>query len=490
MSKKKNNDQIDLSHLEGHRLKTRRDFLSHGLISMSASIMAPSLLSFLTSKKLYAMDCGGAIEMMSENRSIPVIIFDLAGGANFAGSSILVGGAGGQTDMLSSYAALGLPPDMHPGNTGMMSNELGLKFHSDSPYLRGIQSVTTAGVRAKVDGGIFCARSSDDTRNNQHNPMYWLNKAGAMGELTQIIGTNTSESGGNSMAPLASINPLVAPATIRNTNDILGLISVGRLNQMFPGNRAEQVMRAVERLSERRLAQFSSQSLPEQIKSLVQCGYINSRDVLNRYTPNSLSPAEDPDVLDLFNLSNSDQMRTAAIAKLVLDGYSGAGTITKGGYDYHTGNRRVGEVRDFDAGALIGRVIELAARKGKDVMIYVLTDGGVSSRPMIDDTPEGRGKYAWTGDSSVRSSTFMMVYRHQGRATLRSPERRQIGFFDANGAVNRNATLISDNVTNLAKAVVANYLALSGDESKLAEVVGDNPFGSQLDDYLFFNRIV
>lgn len=292
------------------------------------------------------------------------------------------------------------------------------------------------------------------------------------------------------MSPLASINPTIAPVTIRNTNDILGLISVGRLNEIFPGNRAEQVMKAIERLSEQKMRQFSNESLPEQIKQLVQCGYINSRDVLNRYTPASLSPAEDPDVTSIFNLSNSDQMRTASIAKLVLDGYSGAGTVVKGGYDYHTGNRRVGEVRDFDAGRLIGQVIELASRKQKDVMIYVLTDGGVSSRPMIDDTVEGRGKYAWTGDSSVRSSTFMMVYRHQGRATLRSPERRQVGHFDENGAVNRNATLISDNVTNLAKAVVANYLALSGNEGRLAEIVGDNPFGSELENYLFFNRII
>lgn len=492
MGRKKNklNKKDDLSYLEGHKLKTRRDFLAHGFLSMTAGIMTPSLLSFLTSKKLYAMDCGSAIEMMGENRSIPVIIFDLAGGANFAGSSILVGGPGGQDDMLQSYGALGLPPDMHPGRSGMLSDELGLKFHSDAPYLLGIRSVTSPQVRAKVDGGIFCARSADDTGNNPHNPMYWLYKAGAMGELVQLVGTSDSISGGRSMAPEASINPVVAPVRIRDSRDVLSLISVGRLNEIFPGNRAEQVMKSIERLSERRLAQIANQSLPEQIKTLVQCGYINSQDVLNRFTPNNLSPSEDPDINRIFNLSNRDQRATASIAKLVLDGYAGVGTVVKGGYDYHNGTRSRGEIRDFEAGELIGQVIELASRKQKDVMIYVLTDGGCSTRPIIDDTPDGRGKYAWTGDSSVRSSTFMMVYRHQGRPTLRRPNRRQIGHFRENGAVDRTATLISDNVVNLSKAVVANYLALSGQESRLAEIVGDNPFGNQLEDYLLFNRIV
>jgi hypothetical protein len=487
---KKKLTKQDLSHLEGHRLKTRRDFLSHGLISMSASIMAPSLLGMLSMKRAFGNECGAMMEMATNQRT-PIIIFDLAGGANFAGSSIIVGGAGGQQDYLNSYGELGLPPDMHPTRAGMMSNELGLLHHGDSPYLRGIRNVTSAEVRSRVDGGIFCARSNDDTANNPHNPMYWLNKAGAQGELAQLLGTSNSVSGGRSVAPTLSINPAIAPVTINRPEDVLGLVNVGKLNQLFSNEKAERIMKSIERLSDMRIRQISAQSLPEQIKTLVRCGYIQSQDMLNKYSANNLDPRLDPDVAATFNnLGNNDQRRTASIAKMVLDGYAGTGTITKGGYDYHNNTRRTGEIRDFEAGELIGRVLALAARKNKNVMIYVLTDGGCSTRPVIDNTEGGRGKYNWTGDSSVRSSSFMFVYRHAGRATLRRPEGRQIGHFLQNGAVNREATLISNNVNNLAKAVVANYLALHGEEGRLAQVVGDNPFGSNLEQYLFFNRIV
>ena len=33
--------------------------------------------------------------------------------------------------------------------------------------------------------------------------------------------------------------------------------------------------------------------------------------------------------------------------KMVIDGFAGAGTITMGGYDYHTGDRETGERRDL-----------------------------------------------------------------------------------------------------------------------------------------------
>ena len=47
---------------------------------------------------------------------IPFICFDLSGGANIAGSNVLIGGQGGQLDFLTTagYSKLGLPGDMTP----------------------------------------------------------------------------------------------------------------------------------------------------------------------------------------------------------------------------------------------------------------------------------------------------------------------------------------------------------------------------------------
>lgn len=73
--------------------------------------------------------------------------------------------------------------------------------------------------------------------------------------------------------------------------------------------------------------------------------------------PASLDPVADPDIVGpagIFSSSefsgNREFQKTASVMKLVLEGYAGAGTITMGGYDYHTGERGTGERRDEQAG--------------------------------------------------------------------------------------------------------------------------------------------
>src|SRR6185503_8230475 len=126
---------------------------------------------------------------------IPFICIDLAGGANLAGSNVLVGrgGALGQLDTLSTagYSKLGLPGDQIPGvleaaasatgtsNGDHTDTSLGLAFHSDSAFLRGMyQSFKTAGIAASINGAVIPARSENDTGNNPHNPLYGIQRAG------------------------------------------------------------------------------------------------------------------------------------------------------------------------------------------------------------------------------------------------------------------------------------------------------------------------
>ncbi len=490
-SKKKNNPNELKTQgpvcLEGHRIKTRRDFLSHGLISMSTFTMVPSVLSLITSNHAYAQQMGCPAPQV--NTKTPVLIFDLAGGANIPGSNVMAGGAGGQMDFLADYKSLGLPDDFHPSRQGMTNNEMGLVFHGDSAILRGIQNVTSATTRSRVDGALFAASSSDDTANNTLNPAYWLNRAGAQGGLSQIAGTRDTESGGRSVAPMESINPAFQPVQLNRPQDALGLVNIGKLGSLFNDAKAQRILKAIERMSEQKIMSFNQQALPDQIKSLVKCGYVGSQDLISQYSADAIDASQDAMVNQAFDdLGNRDQRKTATIAKLVLDGHIGVGVIEKGGYDYHNQTRRTGETRDFDAGELIGRVMELANLKQKNVMIYVITDGGVVAREEIDNTAEGRGKYAWSGDSGQRSSAFMLLYRHGGRAALRNGIR-QIGYYKPSGGVENTATPASNSSTNLAKLITANYLALHGEEGNLASVVGDNPFGNTLNNFLVFNPI-
>lgn len=490
MAKKKENNELKTTGpvcLEGHRLKTRRDFLSHGFISMSAFTMIPSALSLITSNHAYAQAMGCPAPVM--NTKTPVLIFDLAGGANIPGSNVMAGGAGGQMDFLTDYKSLGLPADMHPSLQGMTNNEMGLVFHGDSAILRGIQSTTQNTTREKVDGALFAASSSDDTQNNPLNPAYWINRAGAQGGLSQIAGTRDSESGGRSIAPMESINPALKPVQLNRPEDALSLVNIGKLGSLFNDQKAQRILKAIERMSEQKVMAFNQQSLPDQIKNLVKCGYVGSQDLIGQYSADAIDARLDQQVNQAFNdLGDRDQRKAATVAKLVLDGHIGVGVIEKGGFDYHNSTRRTGETRDFAIGQLMGQCLRLAELKQKNLMIYVITDGGVVARDGIDDSAEGRGKYQWSGDSGQRSGAYMLLYRHAGRATLRNGIR-QIGYYKESGGVENTATPASNSSTNLSKLITANFLALHGEEGNLESVVGDNPFGAQLNNYLVFQPI-
>ena len=61
--------------------------------------------------------------------------------------------------------------------------------------------------------------SQNDTQNNPHNPMYGIAMAGAEGLLLTLIGTQSTTSGGNSMAPMSLINLALQPTTISQPSD-------------------------------------------------------------------------------------------------------------------------------------------------------------------------------------------------------------------------------------------------------------------------------
>ena len=162
---------------------------------------------------------------------------------------------------------------------------------------------------------------------------------------------------------------------------------------------------------------------------------------------------------------------------MVLDGNLGVGTIEIGGGDYHGSTKAQQENKDLEVGVEIGRILALAARKETDVCIYIFSDGAVAAGNANDVS---NGKIRFSGDNSERASTFMLVYKHQaesksdiirtGSANL-DTAMRQVGFYDKSNIVaSSSASVVSNNVENLAKAVVANYLALHNEENRLAEI--------------------
>jgi hypothetical protein len=488
---KRKQDNGPFYHQNHKRPVSRRELLGQGFLAATSSVFLPSLSSMLLSREAFALECagGGGGGAGTARNSVAFLIFDLAGGGNIAGSNVVVGKAGGQEDFLTTYATLGLPDAMSP-KTLAPNKEFGLAFHPDSGMLRGMQSVITdAAIKAKVDGVVFCASSNDDTANNPHNPAYWIAKAGAAGELVTLVGNAGSVSGGRAIAPAASVNPAQRPVTIASPDDVLGLVNPGKIATLLGDDKAlAKILAAARSMSASQLAKFEEKDMPAQLRDLVECGYMGSGDLVSQYGPAALDPRQDPMVTSIFTNMTGTEAQVASVTKLLLDGYAGAGTITIGGYDYHNGSRATGEQKTFEAGVLIGKAIRLAAAKNQDLMIYVYTDGGVVANGTVDNSTNGRGKFGWAGDSGQRSASYALVYKKDGKVEIRD-NRRQIGAYKDTGSVDEALTKISGSVENLTKAVVANYLALSGKEGSLASVVGTDPFGAELDQYLAFNKI-
>lgn len=499
-----------LLHPDHPKPVTRRQLLAAGLIGSQAYVLVPSVLAGLLAKPRTARaaldpdiqalvaSCG----ISNGAGKIPFICFDLAGGANLTGSEALIGGAGGQLDFLSTagYDKLGLPGNMLPNSanpgsaTGnFIDTSLGLAWHSDGAILRGIKSKASTTTQSGTNGVAIAAVSSTDTQTNPHNPMYGIWMAGANGQLLTLIGTEASTSGGNSMAPAALIDLAETPSVIRQSSDVTGLVNTGQLGTMFPGdpNASVSVLESTARLSGGTdLSSLTGklgavQVFPgdatsdSSLKTAMLCGDVKSADLVNTFgNPASLNPDLDTNIVGASNsiftatdYQDPDIKATAAVMKMVISGFAGAGTVTLGGYDYHDSTRATGETKNFHAGVCIGACLEYAQRMGKPLMIYVFSDGSLVSTGMADNSTAGRGKYGWQGDSSTSANTFFLVYNPAGRPQLiQGGPGNQIGYYNTDGSVNTSSSPAANAVNLLVQTVILNYMALHGEAGNYANV--------------------
>src|ERR1700728_198970 len=231
---------------EHPRPRTRREFVAQSFMTGAATVIGPSLLGMLavprTAKATLATDIQAMVTacgITTGAGKIPFICFDLSGGGNIAGSNVLVGGPGGQLDFLSvaGYSKLGLPGTMvpNPSTSGnFIDASFGLRYHSDSAHLRGMKVRASAKAMAGTNGTIIPALSQNDTNTNPHNPMYAIYQYGARGGLLNLIGSDSSASGGNSMAPPTMMIAAAMPTKVSSPQDTQGLVSTGQLGTLLP----------------------------------------------------------------------------------------------------------------------------------------------------------------------------------------------------------------------------------------------------------------
>jgi len=534
MTKKRNKGNWDLPllHPDHPRPVTRRQFLSQGFMT-GAAYTVGGIAPLLAARNargalspdldlLRAVPCN----ITDGAGKIPFICFDLAGGANIANSNVLVGQEGGQTDFLSTqgYEKMGLPGDMVPSLQDANGNDfanfdLGLGFHFDSAFRRGILDKVSATTAANINGAVIPARSDNDTGNNPHNPMMGIARAGAMGSILGNAGSSNSDSGGNSTQPVMLFDAEMRPTKVDRPSDVVNLVDTGDLVGILSKEDATKVMESIYRLSDEKVA--SVENLVDRdvdIDKAVRCGYLKAAHIADRFGGVAIDPGDDEDIVaddgtgiflpDEFSQQSRDGSefrKTASIMKLVMNGFAGAGCIEMGGYDYHGGARAEGEVKDFRAGQCMGACLEYAAKLQMPLMLYVFSDGSLSSNGAIDTSDAGRNKGMWTSDNSSTAGSFFLVYnppRLGGPPVLNGASlddqlrHQQLGYMSPDGSVARAATPMANNVSQLVNAVVLNYMALhdqvnNGAFSAIYQNLGlSHGLGTDLDRYVAFESIV
>lgn len=517
---------------------SRRDFLRQGFITGAGSILGGGVFSLFSNPHAayaavssdldaLATDINCSLGGVSGPGKIPFICFDLAGGANIAGSNVLVGQANGQMDFLDTggYSKMGLPGDMIPGlsdttvaatmlnssNGDFTNSQLGLRFHSDSAMLRGILDKFTSVAPGLVDGAVIAARSDNDTGNNPHNPMYGIAKAGVQGGVVTLIGSRSSDSGGNSMSPASLIDPEIRPTKVDRPSDVTGMVDVGDLTAVLSDpSDVTAVMESMARISHKKLSLSSvtpgiNITRDEVIKDLVRCGYLKAADIADRFAGVDVNPETDTDIRGANGIFSIDEFedgefsKTASVMKMVIDGHAGAGSITMGGYDYHTGDRQAGENRDLRAGRCIGACLQYAFIRNKPLMIYVFSDGSVASNGSLDNSLAtgsnelgGRGKGEWTGDNSSTACSFYLVFDPNGGISTYANtgliDYHQVGRFSGDGSVITSSSPAANNVNLLVNTVIANFMSINGDLAQFPTLFPNHGLGN-IDNMISFGAI-
>jgi hypothetical protein len=525
----------------------RRQLMGAGFLAGPAYVLGPAWLGALLKSQgvnaatlatdiqsLATTECNlqnpSNTAAMGTNGPVPFITIDLAGGANLMGSEALAGMAGSPTNFISTagYSKLGLPGNMVPTSAAFVDATLGLPFHTDSAILRGIKSKASATALAKVNGVVIPAISQNDTNSNPLNAMYLVAMAaGAIpgappyGQFATLIGSNSTVSGGNSAAPAQYINTQIQPTRIASSADNLALIGSGSGTGVASQDTVD-TLQSQARISAGVQAgapngQFGTQALVNavphtgqasadptdvtaaatadtKLKEQVRCSYVKTAfTAATSKGPDAVNPDKDTlivggatPIFTATEYSDGDFKKTAAIMKLVMNGFAGAGTIALGGFDYHSGNRSDGETKNQKAGVVIGAILAYADAVQTPVMINIISDGSLTSTGTVDGSTAGRGKLGWQGDSQQVAASIILVYSPKARpaATI-----NQIGSLNADGTVNATSSPGANAPNLVTQLVTLNWMALNGIDPSFATVFPKQGLGANTAQYTAFTKI-
>ncbi len=480
-----------------HKLPTtRRELLSAGLVTGLSYAVVPAILSSFGQKAMAAPVCakGGAGGAAGAVKMPGYLQVELSGGPAISGN-IMIGkqAAGAPFEPLAAagYQTMGI--------TGVPALDASVKgqFITTSFFLAGMKSVMSPAALAKTVAVGMAGTSGDDTANNPLNPVQLATQIiGNPGALVQIAGTGNQANTLGRTAPLnVSQNPGLAKASIANEGSLANLVNPGLIATRFGNNTAASVATAdlAHKLTASKLGQFPAKDLNQQVKDLVECGYMGAKDLLTQFTANNLTPTTDAQITATpFNAipvatltgattaapNSPSSLKAIIMAKLLTDGLASGASIEMGGYDYHGQGRTTQNNKDFMAGQTVGLALEVAHRKSAPLFVAVTADGSVSSGNGTD----------YSADNGSHGSVMMIAI---GQTALPGTNMLQIGKYADSGAVDTSyATITAGTPAAQALCIAYNYAAFAGRmaqfESVLAANATVNPFKGSEAVYLAF----
>ncbi len=423
-------------------LRTRRDFLSAGLIQMTATMTLPSVAAMLARSGI-----ARAQEIVcpkgGNSSLVPFITVNLAGGAGLS-ANFVPHDEGGQP--LQSYSKLGL--GTAPPILATFANNAPFAANGISQFIVGVTD--NADITTVLNTAFIAApvRTRDDSAENKLNLEGMVAKAGRAGSILPHLGNNR-----NSFAFVPPPNPL----NVQRFNSIQEALAIGgRLGEKLNQNQQAKLFKAIEAMTADQTRSIASKTGGAEMSQLLNCATKDNSSLVGTADP-GVDPATNPAFLNVWGnpQMNSAEYARAAIVYNVIRGNAAAGTINMGGYDYHNGTRTTGDGRDNQAGTLVGRILQSFAVLGTKGFVAVTTDGAVTG------PNSGSAGGPWTSDRGSAGMAYMLAYN-----PVAPPSTMGFQMGHYLGGRNQQAvdqSFVTSGTAEMAAAgIFANYLNFSG----------------------------
>ncbi len=441
-------------HADHDRPRSRRDFLKTGMLAASATVVAPSLLTFLANNGV-AQSTINCADILSGTLQWPGFLqVNLSGGAGLTGNfyarrtidpnlPLSQRNEESNLEFLNSYSRLGLgngvPSDFAGGGTvdqTMFANPFPVVRNAadettGGQFFRGIREIAGAAVLAQTSATAMVVASMDDTgTNNKFGPQGLIQKAASIRSIKHQVYPHLSTRNTSTLAgvrqDIAGREIPAAPLVVNRIDDLYR--AMGNSAAETPSNK-NVVLSDTEKTAIARTLSSLSPSQSETVSSTGTGTFEMFKRLFRDATGKNYcqktapAPAVDPYTDAAFpelntiwadvraarpnvNFITNDNLvhSYAAIANSAVRGWTATAGIDLGGFDYHNNDRtNVTDPRDRAAGQIVGGALRTASVLGQPLVVFITSDGavGTSGTNYGDD---------WSSDRGSGGSALIFMY--------------------------------------------------------------------------------